>query len=149
MLSELKVAQQRKLVASEKKSQYESLIRMSYPRNSIVKLLLSKNDKPTVAGSKKLLPDNPTFYQVLRSGPTSIQVKNIADGTVRTVKKSTVKLVNFSENQEALRLMRENFPKSLLWGFNAFHRKQTTPKYLYHSSQRQTEKKVKKVTNFI
>ena len=69
MLSELKVAQQRKLVASEKKSQYESLIRMSYPRNSIVKLLLSKNDKPTVAGSKKLLPDNPTFYQVLRSGP--------------------------------------------------------------------------------
>ena len=33
-----------------------------------------------------------------------------------------------------------------LWGFNAFHRKQTTPKYLYHSSQRQNEKKVKKVT---
>ena len=53
MLSELKVAQQRKLVSSEKKSQYESLIRMSYPRNSIVKYLLSKNDKPTVAGSKK------------------------------------------------------------------------------------------------
>ena len=99
-----------------------------------------------MAGSKKLLPDNPSFYQVLRSGPTSIQVKNIADGTVRTIKKSAVKLVNFSENQEALRLMRENFPKSLLWGFNTFNRKQTTPKYLYHSSQRQTEKEVKKVT---
>ena len=59
MLTELQVAQQRKLVSSEKKSQNESLIGMSYPRNSIVKLLLSKNEKHTVAGSKKLLPDNP------------------------------------------------------------------------------------------
>ena len=33
-----------------------------------------------------------------------------------------------------------------LSGFNAFHRKQTTPRYLYHSSQRQTEKEVKRIT---
>ena len=41
--------------------------------------------------------------------------------------------------------MKENFPKYLLWGYNAFHRKQTILKYLYHSSQRQNEKKVKSV----
>ena len=73
-------------------------------------------------------------------------MKNIADGTIRTIRKSAVKLVNFKENQQALRLMKENFPKSLLWGYNAFHRKQTILKYLYHSSQRQNEKKVKRVT---
>ena len=84
--------------------------------------------------------------KILRSGPTSVQVKNIADGTIRTIRKSSVSLVNFSENQLALQLMRDNFPKSLLWGHNMYHRKQAPPTYLYHSSQRQTKNKVKSVT---
>ena len=54
-----------------------------------------------------------------------------------------MKLVTFSENQSAVQLMRDNFPKSLLWEFNSFHRKQTLPRYLYHSSQTSNGKKVK------
>ena len=120
MLSEIQLAAERRLLSSEKRSQYDSMLELSYPRNSIVKIILSKNDKPTVAGSNKLLPDVHSFFQVLRSGPTSVQVKNISDGTVRTIKKSSVSLVTFSENQRA--------------------------KYVYHSSHRPTDKQVKHVT---
>ena len=122
------------------------MLELSYPRNSIVKIILSKGDKPTVAGSKKLLPDMHSFVQVLRSGPTSVQVKNISDGTVRTIKKSSVSLVTFSENQRAVQLMKDNFPRSLLWGHNQYHRKQAMSKYVYHSRHRPTDKKVKHVT---
>ena len=141
MLSEVKLAQERKLIASEKRSQYTDLVSISFPRNSLVKFHLSKSDKPTVAGSKKLIPDIQSFFRVLRSGPTSCQLKNITDGTVRTVKKSALTLVTFSENQECLKLIRENFPKSLLWEFNSFHRKQSLPAYMHHMNS-----KVKHVT---
>ena len=81
---------------------------------------------------------------MLRSSPTNVQVRSLSDGTVRTLKKANVKLVTFSENQKAVQLMRDNFPKSLLWEFNSFHRKQTLPRYLYHSRQTLKGKKVKK-----
>ena len=145
MLDELKLSQQRKLIASEKKTQYPALVQMSFPRNSIVKNLLSKSEKPTIEGSKKLLPDNPGFFQVLRSGPTNIQVRSLSDGTIRTLRKANVRLVTFTENQKAVQLMRENFPKSLLWEFNSFHRKQSLPRYLYHSKQTINGKKMKQV----
>ena len=73
-------------------------------------------------------------------------MKNVADGTIRTIRKSSVSLVNFSENQLALQLMKDNFPRLLLWGHNINHRKQTMPRYVYHSSHRQTERQVKHVT---
>ena len=141
MLSEIKLAEQRKFMASEKRSEYKNLASLSFPRNSIVKLNLSKADKPTIEGSRKLLPDVQNFYQVLRSGPTSCQLRNISDNTIRTHKKSALTLVNFQESQEALQLMKDNFPKSLLWEYNAPHRKQSTPRYLQHLTAKVTKVK--------
>ena len=42
--------------------------------------------------------------------------------------------------------MTENFTKSLLWGFNMYHHNQSLPTYLYHSTQKETKRKVKRVT---
>ena len=39
-------------------------------------------------------------------------------------------MVTFKENQTALRLIRENFQKSLLWEFNAPHMKQSKQVYI-------------------
>ena len=36
----------------------------------------------------------------------------------------------FKENQAALRLIHDNFPKSLLWEFNGPHMKQSKPTYI-------------------
>ena len=124
-VSEIQLAAEQRVISAKKKAQYSELLELSFPRNSIVKIILQKSDKPTVNGSRKLLPDVHSFYQVLRSGPTSVQVKNIADGTVKTIRKSSISLVTFNENQHADQLMRDNFPKSLLWAHNQYHRKQT------------------------
>ena len=144
MLSEVKAAQERKLTESERKSQNTELIGLSFPRNSIVKLHLSKSEKPTISGSKKLIPDTPAFFKVLRSGPSNCQIKNISDNSIRTVKKTALTLVNYEESQTALQLIRENFPKSLLWEANQPHRKTSAPTYIHHSETKKSKQRTVK-----
>ena len=86
------------------------------------------------------------FYKVIRSGPTNVQVKFFPDRTVKPVKKTSVALVSFSERQCAIRLIKDNFPKTLLWDHNQFHRKQSHTKYMFHTCQ--TTNKVKKTVRF-
>ena len=130
MLNESTLSHQRKEKESRRQSYNEHFLKISFPRNSIVKLYLKKNEKSTVAGSKKLLPDTSQFFQVIRSGPTQVQAKNLSDNTIRTLKKEQIQMVTYKESQTALRLIRENFPKSLLWQFNAPHMKQSKPVYI-------------------
>ena len=79
-------------------------------------------------------------------GPTYFQVNNISDGTIKTVRKTSISLVTFAEKQLAVQLLRENFPKSVLWGHNQFHRKQTLTKYVFNSTSTSRKKRVKTVT---
>ena len=132
MLNESTLSHQRKEKESKRQSYNEHILQISFPRNSIVKLYIRKNEKSTVAGSKKLLPDTSQFFQVLRSGPTQVQAKNLSDNTVRTLKKEQIQMVTYKESQTALRLIHDNFPKSLLWQFNAPHMKQSKQVYIQH-----------------
>ena len=50
-------------------------------------------------------------------------------------------MVTYKENQTALRLIRENFPKSLLWEFNAPHMKQSKPVYIQNLTTRSPRRK--------
>ena len=126
---------------SKRQSFNEDFVKLSYPRNSIVKYCLRKNEKNTVSGSKKLLPDTSQFFQILRSGPTQVQAKNLSNNTVRTLKKEQIQMVTFSENQAALRLIHDNFPKSLLWEYNTPHMKQTRPAYIQNLTTKSTKRK--------
>jgi hypothetical protein len=141
MLEESTLSQQRKEKESKRQAYNEDFVKISYPRNSIVKLYLKKNEKTTISGSKKLLPDTTQFFQVLRSGPTQVQAKNLSDNTIRTLKKEQISMVTYKENQIALRLIHENFPKSLLWEYNAPHMKQSKPVYIQHLATKIHRKK--------
>jgi hypothetical protein len=77
----------------------------------------------------------------LRSGPTQVQAKNLPNNTVRTLKKEQIEIVTFKENQAALRLIHDNFPKSLLWEYNAPHMKQTKPTYIPNLTTKSTIRK--------
>ena len=77
----------------------------------------------------------------MRSGPTQVQAKNLSDNTIRTLKKEQIEMVTFKESQTALRLIRENFPKSLLWEFNAPHMKQSKPVYIQNLTTRSPRRK--------
>ena len=145
MLNESTLSHQRKEKESRRQSYNEDFVKISYPRNSIVKLYLKKNEKTTISGSKKLLPDTSQFFQIIRSGPTQVQAKNLSDNTIRTLKKEQIAMVTFKENQMALRLIRENFPKSLLWEFNAPHMKQSKPIYIQNLT---TKSHIKKSVRF-
>ena len=81
------------------------------------------------------------FFQIMRSGPTQVQAKNLSDNTIRTLKKEQIEMVTFKESQTALRLIRENFPKSLLWEFNAPHMKQSKPVYIQNLTTRSQRRK--------
>ena len=85
MLSETEQLAERRLQSSKKRSHYGELLQLSFPRNSIVRIILRKNEKVTLCGSKKLQPDVSNFFKVIRSGPTNVQVKNLSDGTIKTV----------------------------------------------------------------
>ena len=50
-------------------------------------------------------------------------------------------MVTFNENQAALRLIHDNFPKSLLWEYNAPHMKQTKPTYIQNLTTKSTIRK--------
>ena len=89
MLGETLLAADRRVQSSKRRTQFEELLDLSFPRYCIVKVILNKGDKTTVDGSKKLLPDIHNFYQVLRSGPTNVQVRNISDGTIKTIRKTS------------------------------------------------------------
>jgi hypothetical protein len=144
MLNESTLSHQRKEKESRRQSYNENFLKISFLRNSIVKLYLKKNGKSTVAGSKKLLPDTSQFFQVIRSGPTQVQAKNLSDNTIRTLKKEQIQMVTYKESQTALHLIHENFPKSLLWQFNAPHMKQTKQVYMQNLTSRlHTKKSVK------
>ena len=130
MLDESVLSHDKKVKESKRQSYNEDFVKLSFPRNSIVKYHLSKNEKNTVSGSKKLLPDTNQLFQILRSGPTQVQARNLANNTVRTLKKQQIEMVTFQENQAALRLIRDNFPKSLLWEFNGPHMKQSKQTYI-------------------
>ena len=106
-----------------------------------MKLGLKKSEKTTIKGSKKLLPDTSQFFQVIRSGPTQVQAKNLSDNTIRTLKKEQITMVTFKENQTALRLIRDNFPKSLLWEFNQPHMKQSKQVYMQNIEAKTSKKK--------
>ena len=108
MLGETQLAADRRIQSSQRRSQFDELLKLSFPRNCIVKVILNKNDKARVDGSRKLLPDIHNFYQVLRSGPTNVQVRNILDGTVKTIRKTCISLVSFAERQCAVRLRRDS-----------------------------------------
>jgi hypothetical protein len=130
MLNESVLSHDKKVNESKRQAFNEEFVKISFPRNSIVKYHLSKNEKNTVEGSKKLLPDTSQFFQVLRSGPTQIQGRNLANNTVRTLKKQHIEMVNYKEGQAALRLIRDNFPRSLLWEWNTPHMKQKKQVYI-------------------
>ena len=147
MLGETQLAAALRVQSSQRRSQFDELLELSFPRNCIVKVILNKSDKATVNGSQKLLPDIHNFYQVLWSGPTSVQVRNISDGRVKTNRKTSISLVSFAERQCAVRLLRENFPKALLWEHNQFHRKQNYTKYVFNSTIK-TKKNVRKSVTF-
>ena len=132
---------EKKVKESKRQSFNEDFVKLIFPRNSIVKYCLRKNEKNTVSGSKKLLPDTSQFFQILRSGPTQVQAKNLSNNTVRTLKKEQIEMVTFQENQAALRLIHDNFPKSLLWEYNAPHMKQTKPTYLQNLTTKSTIRK--------
>ena len=85
MLSETDQSAERWLHSSKKRSHYEELLQLSFPRNSIVRIILRKNEKVTLCGSKKLQPYVSNFVKVIKSGPTNVQVKNLSDGTIKTV----------------------------------------------------------------
>ena len=141
MLSEVKATQQRKLTESERRSHNTGLLELSFPRNSIVRLHLSKSEKPTISGSRKLIPDTPSFFRVLRSGPSNCQIQNISDNSIRTIKKTALTLVNYEESQTALQLIRENFPKSLLWEANQPHMKTSAPTYIHYSETKESRQR--------
>jgi hypothetical protein len=141
MLDESVLNHEKKVKESKRQSFNEDFVKLSYPRNSIVKYCLRKNEKNTVSGSRKLLPDTSQFFQILRSGPTQVQAKNLSDNTVRTLKKEQIEMVTFKESQAALRLIHENFPKSLLWEYNAPHMKQTKPTYIQNLTTKSTKRK--------
>ena len=65
MLGETQLAADRRVQSSKRRSHFEELLELSFPRNCIVKVILSKNDKVTLDGSKKLLPDIHNFYKVI------------------------------------------------------------------------------------
>ena len=88
MLGETQQAADRRIQSSKRRSHFEELLELLFPRNCIVQVISSKNDKVTLYGSKKLLPDIHNFYKVIRSGPTNVQVRNISDGTIKTIKKN-------------------------------------------------------------
>ena len=50
-------------------------------------------------------------------------------------------MVTFKENQAALRLIHDNFPKSLLWEYNAPHMKETKPTYIQNLTTKSTIRK--------
>ena len=53
-------------------------------------------------------------------------------------------MVTYKESQTAFPLIHDNFPKSLLWQFNAPHMKQSKQVYIQHSTSRlRTRKSVK------
>ena len=56
MLGETQLAADRRIQSSKRRSHFEELPDLSFPRNCIVKVILNKGDKATVDGSKKLLP---------------------------------------------------------------------------------------------
>jgi hypothetical protein len=97
-----------------------------------VKLQQSKSDKDTINGSKKLLPDTKQLFQILRSGNTQVQARNLSNNTIRTLKKQNIEMVTYDESQTALQLINHNFPKSLLWEYNSPHMKQSKQAYLQH-----------------
>jgi hypothetical protein len=145
MLDESILSHDKKVKESKRQSFNEEFVKLSFPRNSIVKYHLSKNEKNTVLGSKKLLPDTNQFFQILRSGPTQVQARNLANNTVRTLKKQHIEMVTFQENQVALRLIRDNFPKSLLWEYNLPHMKQSKQVYIQNVT---TKSLVRKTVRF-
>ena len=145
MLDESILSHDKKITESKRQAYNEEFTKLSFPRNSIIKYHLSKNDKKTVEGSKKLLPDTSQFFQVLRSGPTQVQGRNLANNTVRTLKKQHIEMVSYKENQVALRLIRDNFPKSLLWEFNSPHMKQSKQVYIQNVT---TKSLVRKAVRF-
>ena len=54
-------------------------------------------------------------------------------------------MVSYKENQVALRLIRDNFPKSLLWEFNSPHMKQSKQVYIQNVT---TKSLVRKTVRF-
>ena len=55
MLDESILSHEKKVKESKRQSFNEDFVKLSFPRNSIVKYCLRKNEKNTVSGSKKLL----------------------------------------------------------------------------------------------
>ena len=57
-------------------------------------------------------------------------------------------MVSFKESQKALRLINKNFPKSLLWQYNAPHMKQSKQVYIQHSKSKFHTRKTVKFSNY-
>ena len=132
MINEANLSHGKKIKESRRQSFNQEILKLTFPRNSIVKLQQSKSDKDTINGSKKLLPDTKQLFQILRSGNTQVQARNLSNNTIRTLKKQNIEMVTYDESQTALQLINHNFPKSLLWEYNHPHMKQSKQAYLQH-----------------
>ena len=141
MINEANLSHGKKIKESKRQSFNQEILKLSFPRNSIVKLQQGKGDKDTVNGSRKLLPDTKQLFQIQRSGNTQVQARNLSNNTIRTLKKQNIEMVTYNESQTALRLINNNFPKSLLWEYNHPHMKQSKQTYFQHITLKPSRKK--------
>ena len=57
--------------------------------------------------------------------------------------------MNYEESQAALQLIRDNFPKSLLWEVNQPHRKTSVPTYIHHSETKKSKQRTVKFNDSV